>query len=65
MSFSIANGLIGEIIIILAIALVLFIVIKLGKSILKLVFGIIINSILGVIAFFVLNYALVLMVILS
>ncbi len=40
-------GLISEAIVIAIIALVLFVILKLGKTILRLVFGIIINSIVG------------------
>ena len=65
MTFNITGGLIGEIIIILAIALVLFIIIKLGRSILKLLFGIIINSVVGIIAFVALNYLLGLGIVLT
>lgn len=50
------NTFIGEIILVALIGIVLFIVFKIGKSILKLIFGIIINSILGIIAIFALNY---------
>ncbi|MDE1865394.1 MAG: pro-sigmaK processing inhibitor BofA family protein [Candidatus Micrarchaeota archaeon] len=38
----------GEIIVIIAIALLLYVVYKIGKSLLKIILGIIINSILGV-----------------
>lgn len=47
---------ISEAILIALIALVIFIIFKIGKSILKLIFGIIANSILGIIAIFALNY---------
>ncbi len=50
------NTLIGELILVALIAVVLFIIFKIGKSILKLIFGIIINSILGLVAIFALNY---------
>ena len=50
-----SSTLIGEIILIAAIAVVLFIIFSIGKTILKLIFGIIINSVLGVIAIFLLN----------
>lgn len=55
---SLGGGLLGELVIIGLIALVLFIIMKLGKSIFKLVFGIIINSVLGVMLFFLLDYFL-------
>lgn len=51
-----ANTLLGEVILIVLIAIVLFIIFKLGKSILKLIFGLVLNSILGIIAIFVMNY---------
>jgi predicted RND superfamily exporter protein len=38
----------GEILVIVAIAILLYIVYKIGKSLLKIILGIIINSILGV-----------------
>jgi SigmaK-factor processing regulatory protein BofA len=50
------NTLIGEVILIALIAIVLFIIFKIGKSIPKLIFGIIINSVLGFVAIFALNY---------
>lgn len=50
------STLIGEIILIALIAVVLFIVFTIGKTILKLIFGILANSILGLIAIFALNY---------
>lgn len=48
--------LLSEVILIALIAVVIYIIFKVGKSIAKLVLGIIINSILGVIAIFALNY---------
>ncbi len=50
------NTLIGEIILIALIAVVIFVIFKLGKGLMKLLFGIIANSILGLIAIFALNY---------
>lgn len=50
------NSVLSEVIVIFAIALVLFIIFKIGKAILKLIFGLIINSILGIVAIFALNY---------
>jgi len=50
------NTLLGEVILIVLIAIVLFIIFKLGKSILKLLFGLILNSVLGLIAIFAMNY---------
>ncbi|MGC8647626.1 MAG: hypothetical protein ACP5SA_02270 [Candidatus Micrarchaeia archaeon] len=50
------SSIASEIILVLAIALVLFIVFKIGKLLLKIIFGIIANSILGVIAIYTLNY---------
>ena len=60
MAFSLPFGstLMGEILLVVLIAVVLFIIFKLGKFILKIVFGIIANSILGIIAIYVLNYLL-------
>jgi hypothetical protein len=52
----IGSALISTIITILAIGLVIFIVFKLGKTILRIVFGVIANSILGFIVIFLLNY---------
>ena len=54
----IGNTLLSEVILVILIAVVLFVIFKLGKSILKILFGIIANSILGIIAIFVLNYLL-------
>ncbi|MCL4383779.1 MAG: pro-sigmaK processing inhibitor BofA family protein [Candidatus Marsarchaeota archaeon] len=45
-----------ELIIIAAIGILLFLIFKVGKSILRLIFGLIANSILGLIAIFALNY---------
>ncbi|MDE1870801.1 MAG: pro-sigmaK processing inhibitor BofA family protein [Candidatus Micrarchaeota archaeon] len=50
------NTFASEVILIALIAVVLFVIFKVGKSILKLIFGLIINSILGIIAIFALNY---------
>jgi hypothetical protein len=50
-----ANTLIGEVILIALIGLVLLFIFKIGKTLLKLLFGIIINSVLGIIAIFALN----------
>lgn len=49
------TGLISEAIVIAIIALVLFVILKLGKTILKLVFGIIINSVVGLMLLLLLN----------
>ncbi len=51
-----SSTLISEVILIGLIALVIFIIFKVGKSILKLVFGLIANTILGFIAIFALNF---------
>ncbi len=53
---SIGSTLLGEIILIALIGIVLFVILKLGKGILRFIFGIIANSILGLIAIFALNY---------
>ncbi len=50
------GGLISEIILFALIAIVLFIIFKVGKAILKLIFGIIANSILGIISIYLLDY---------
>ena len=50
------GSIISEILIILAIALVVFIVFKVGKFLLKVIFGIIANSIMGFVVIFVVNY---------
>lgn len=52
----ISSTLISEIIIVAIIAIVIFVIFKMGKTILKLIFGIITNSILGLIALYLLNY---------
>ncbi|HUY69999.1 MAG TPA: pro-sigmaK processing inhibitor BofA family protein [Candidatus Baltobacteraceae bacterium] len=57
-SVSIPAGLAGELILVVFIAVVLLIVFMLGKKILKLVFGIIANSVLGLISIFILNMVL-------
>jgi len=53
---SLTSGFLAEILIVLAIILVLYIVFKLGKLILKLIFGLIANAIMGFITIFVANY---------
>ena len=55
---SIGGTLLSEIMLVALIAVVLFIIFKLGKFFLKLIFGVVANSILGLIAIFVLNYLL-------
>jgi len=50
------STLLGEVILIVLIGVVLFVIFKLGKGIMKLLFGIVANSILGLIAIFALNY---------
>jgi inhibitor of the pro-sigma K processing machinery len=52
---SFGSATISEIILFLLIAVVLFVIFKIGKAILKLIFGIIANSILGLVSMFVLN----------
>ncbi|MGC8478704.1 MAG: hypothetical protein ACP5NE_02140 [Candidatus Micrarchaeia archaeon] len=46
----------SEIILFVLIAVVLFVIFKIGKAILKLLFGILANSILGIVSIFVLDY---------
>jgi hypothetical protein len=50
------NTIIGELILIALIGIVLFVIFKLGKGLMKILFGIIANSILGLAAIFALNY---------
>jgi hypothetical protein len=50
------NAIVSEIILVALIAIVLYIVFKIGKLLLRIIFGIIANSILGIITIFVLNY---------
>ncbi len=50
------GGIVSEIIIILAIAVVLFVLLKITKLFVKLVIGLIVNSILGVVVIILLNY---------
>ncbi len=52
---SLASGLLSELLIVLAIILVVYIIFKLGKFILKLIFGIIANAIMGFITIAVAN----------
>ena len=52
----VGSTLLSEAILVAIIALVLFIIFTIGKGILKVIFGIIANSILGLVAIFVLNY---------
>jgi SigmaK-factor processing regulatory protein BofA len=52
----VGNALLSEAILVILIALVLFIIFKLGKSLLKIIFGLIANSILGILAIFILDY---------
>ncbi|MGC8495850.1 MAG: pro-sigmaK processing inhibitor BofA family protein [Candidatus Micrarchaeia archaeon] len=50
------SALVSEIILVALIAIVLYIVFKIGKLLLRIIFGIIANSILGIIAIYVLDY---------
>ncbi len=52
----VGNTLLSEAILVILIALVLFIIFKLGKSLLRIIFGLIANSILGILAIFLLDY---------
>lgn len=49
------EAILPEIVVLIGLALVIFVVWKLGKFILKLVFGIITNTVLGFVVFFVAN----------
>ena len=51
-----ASGILSEIVVLLAILLVVFIIFKLGKVILKFIFGILANSIMGFVTIFIANY---------
>ncbi len=53
---AISTTLLSEIVLVALIAVVLFVIFKIGGKILKLFFGIIANSILGVIAIFLVDY---------
>ena len=55
LALPVGNALLSEAILVVLIALVLFVIFKLGKSIMKIFFGLIANSILGIIAIFALN----------
>jgi riboflavin transporter FmnP len=61
----VGTGIVSEIIIIAIIAAVIFIILKLGKALFKLVFGIIINSVLGVIVLLLFNYFFALGIVIS
>ena len=50
------NTILGELVLIALIGIVLFVIFKLGKGLMRLIFGIIANSILGLAAIFALNY---------
>ena len=52
---SFASTLGGEIIVIIAIALLLYVIYKIGKSLLKVILGIIINSALGIAVIYAAN----------
>ena len=52
---SLSGPLVSELIIVVLIASVLFVVMKVGKGLLKLVIGIIMNSVLGIIGIYLLN----------
>ncbi len=54
-SFSI-TAIIEYAVVVLVIVALIYIILKLGKKFLKLIFGILINSILGFVAIFLLNY---------
>ena len=57
-AFNTGGAVIGEVLLILAIALVIYLIFKIGKVLLKLVIGIIANSILGIIAIVLADYFL-------
>lgn len=53
MALPIIGGVFSEILVVAALAIVIFVIWKSGKFILKLIFGIIANTVLGLIALFV------------
>lgn len=54
----ISSTLLGELALVVLIAIVLFIVFKVGRLLLKLIFGFIANSILGIVSIFLLDWLL-------
>ena len=46
----------GEIVVVVAIAILLYIVYKIGKSLLKIILGIVINSVLGIGVIYLVNF---------
>lgn len=56
MVFGIGSGIVSELIVAALIGLTLFIIFKVGKFLLKIIFGLIINAILGIVAFLALDY---------
>jgi len=56
MAFGLGSAVVSELILVALIAVALFLIFKIGKFILKIIFGIVINSILGLIAIYALNY---------
>ena len=57
-AFNTGGAVISEVLLILAIALVIYLIFKIGKVLFKLVIGIIANSILGIIAIVLADYFL-------
>jgi|GEM_PF-1345918 hypothetical protein len=53
---AVSSTLISEVILIAIIAIILYVIFTVGKGLFKLLFGIIANSVLGLLAIFVLNY---------
>ncbi len=56
MALGLGSAIVSEVVVAGLIALVLFIIFKVGKVLLKALFGLITNAILGLIAMFALNY---------
>ncbi|MDE1856860.1 MAG: pro-sigmaK processing inhibitor BofA family protein [Candidatus Micrarchaeota archaeon] len=55
---SFGNTLIGEIIVLAIIAVIIYIIFKMGKSLVKLIVGLIANSVLGLFSILLLDYLL-------
>ncbi len=55
MQVGLGGSILSEGIVIAAIALVIYLIFKIGKSFMKIIFGLIANSVLGIIALYILN----------
>jgi hypothetical protein len=56
LAIPLVNSVVSEIIIVLGILLAIFLIFKIGGRLLKIIFGFIINAILGFISIFVIDY---------